>query len=180
MPAPAKIQTEPGLVRWILEVSLGCSLGLLLVYAVINRRLLPAARPPGLQVVRPKDQAPETPYSVSDDRVERELRTVISSQLSDFRKGDYPEAYDLAASSLKSQVPLPAFERMVKKLYPVIAQSDSARFGVMLDNGRFALANVTVVGATGRVLHYEYALQRERYGWKIAGVAEVKISGVTL
>jgi hypothetical protein len=182
MPVPNQTQSGPALVRWILVVTLGCSLGLLLVYAVINSRFYPA-RPRGLQIVRRMAEvtpAAEQRYNVSEETVEKELRTVIESQLSAFRQDDYPEAYKFAASAMRSQVPLPAFERMVRRAYPEIAQSESAHFGMMLDNGRFALVNVTITGATGRSLHYEYALQREHYGWKIAGVSEVKKTGEML
>jgi hypothetical protein len=68
---------------------------------------------------------------------------------------------------------------MVKGNYPLIAQNRAAQFGVVLDNGDHALVNVTIIGG-GQTRHYQYLLQREKAGWRIAGVAEVKAVGTMI
>jgi hypothetical protein len=163
-------------VRWTMVVTLGGSLGLLLFLAVsYTRNFMNPEGAPGLggspQIV---------PFKLTERAVEKELREVIESQLSAFREGDYPTAYNYAASGLKAQITLPAFERMVKTSYPVIAQSRSAEFGVSLDNGHQALVNVTIVGRSGRARHYQYILEREGSIWRIFGVKEVRPEGTTV
>ena len=78
---------------------------------------------------------------------------------------------------MRAKVSLPAFERMVKHGYPALAHSQSAQFGMVLDNGDTAVANVTIVAVGGEVRHYQYLLQHELNGWKIFGVTEVKPAG---
>jgi hypothetical protein len=174
----AKPRPKTGLVRWISVVTLGCGLGLLLVFVVLAMRVVPG-KVQGVRVsYRPR--ASENPFNLSDDSVEKELTQVIQSQLTAFRNDDYPQAYGFAATPLKAQVPLPAFERMVRNGYPLIAHSRSAQFGVVLDNGHLAVVNATISGASGRARHYQYILQRERTGWKISGVTEVHPSGTTI
>ena len=163
-------------VRWTMVLMLGGSLGILLFLAVsYTRNFMNPDGPPGWG-----GSAQIAPFKLTKGAVEKELREVIESQLSAFREGDYPAAYNYAASGLKAQVTLPAFEQMVKTSYPVIAQSRSAEFGVSLDNGRQALVNVTVRGRAGRTRHYQYILEREGSIWRIFGVKEVRPEGMTI
>ena len=169
------------LVRWILVVTLGCSLGLLLVYVVGWFRPMPALPDgaPNIYVIH-KLQAKPLEFRLSETEMESELTQVIEAQLAAFRHDDYPEAYKYAAASIKAQFPLPAFERMVKQGFPLLAQSSSAQFGVVVDNGQQAVVNVVVVGASGRMRHYQYLMQREAAQWRIVGVAEAKSTGMTI
>ena len=177
---PARCNRRSGfnLVRWIMVVTLGCSLGLLIIYAALNTPHL-----------RPKDQTirithrvvlKEPAFQLSEDEIETELRRVIESQLTAFRQDDYARAYNFASSALKTRISLPAFERMVKSGYPFIAKSSAVQFGVILDNGEEALVNATIAGESGALRHYQYLLQRERSGWKIISVTEVKSIGMTI
>lgn len=169
------------LVRWILVVTLGCSLGLLIVY--VFGWLHPIPAPPNNEpniYVRHKLESKPAEFLLSETNVETELREVIQAQLTAFRKDDYPEAYKYAASSIKEHFPLPAFERMVKQGYPLIAQSSTVQFGVVVDNGKQAVVNVVVAGENGRTRHYQYLMQREEAGWRIGGVTEARSSGTTI
>lgn len=172
------MKSDLKLVRWIMVVTLGCSLGLLLVFIVLSTR--PAAQPlAATQIVRHMG-VNQPPLQISEGNIEQDIRGVIESQLAAFREDDYPRAFTFAAATLRAQMTLPTFERMVKAGYPLIAQSKSVQFGVMLDNGDHALVDVIVAGEGGQMRHYQYILQRERLGWKIAGVTEVKPSGTTI
>jgi hypothetical protein len=169
------------LVRWILVITLGCSLGLLLVYVVGWFRPMPTPTDGGPNIyVTHKLESKPPEFRLSETEIESELRQVIEAQLAAFRQDDYPEAYKYAATSIKAQFPLPAFERMVKQGFPSIAQSTSAQFGVVVDNGKQAVVNVAVVGASGRTRHYQYLMQREGAGWRIFGVTEVKSTGTAI
>jgi hypothetical protein len=122
----------------------------------------------------------DPPFGVSEEPVRAELLNVVDSQLTAFREDDYPKAYTFAASSLRAQLPLPAFEHMVKAGYHFITQSRSAQFGIILDNGDAAVVNVAISNHSGRVRQYQYLLQRERTGWKIFAVSQIKASGTTI
>jgi hypothetical protein len=115
----------------------------------------------------------------SSDAVKQELTGVIESQLAAFRTNDYAKAFTHAAEGIKSMFDLKAFESMVRNGYPVIANSKSATFGVILDDGNQAVVNVTVKGADARgtTVNYQYLLIREKREWKINGVAEAKKAG---
>jgi hypothetical protein len=170
------------LVRWILVVTLGCSLGLLVVLMGLSLRSLThkdADTDEPLAEMHFKGR-PETPFEVSDDAIQAELRAVIESQLSAFREDDYPKAYTFAGAGLKTKMPLPVFERMIKTSYLFLAKSRSAQYGAILDNGEQAVVNVGIMGATGHVRHYRYILQREGGDWKVYGASEIAYAGMTI
>jgi Domain of unknown function (DUF4864) len=163
------------LVRWLMVVLLGCGLGLLFVHV-------------SLWLVVPRVEEGGTrgsvavwlaagPARLSEEAVRNELIQVIQGQLLAFRKDDYAKAYKYAASTIREQVPLPAFERMVRNGFPVIARSTSAQFGMVLDNGYEAVVNVGIVSENGRTIYYRYYLRQERVGWKITGVMRVPFQG---
>ena len=106
------------------------------------------------------------------DAVKKEITSVVESQLAAFRTNDFKTAYTFAASGIKEQFPLAAFEGMVKNGYPVIAQSQSATFGVTLDDGEQAVVNVVIKGKSGKLGRFQYILIREGKQWKITGVTE--------
>ncbi len=173
------MKAASNVVRWILVVTLGCSLGLLLVFITLNLRPVRRYRAGNIYAVH-RVPVHEPGFRLTDEELEKDLTDVIQAQLAAFRNDDYPKAYHYAASGLKAQLPLPAFERMVKHLYPVIAQSRSAQFGVSLDNGEQAVVNVGILGESGHFRHYRYLLQLENSGWKIYGVTEVKSTSITI
>jgi len=178
-PGQSNGNSGSNLVRWILVVTLGCSLGLLFIYAVLSTGTL-SRRQEIPVVVRVIPQVREAEFKPSEDAVGEELTRIIKAQLAAFRKDDYPEAYRYAATGLKEQVPLPAFERMVKNGFPVIAQSRAVQFGVIIDNGEQAVVNAVIEDKSDRERHYQYSLLREPAGWKISGVSEVRPTGTTL
>ena len=155
-------------------VLLGCGLGLLFVFISLSFVTFPADRH-GLH----SGALPAPRFQISEDSRAKELTQVIESQLSAFRNDDYSKAYKYAASALTAQMSLPAFERMVKAGYPIIARSRSAAFGVIFDNGEQAVVNVGIMGASGQIHHFKYLMEREHAGWKIRGVTEVRFEGTT-
>jgi Domain of unknown function (DUF4864) len=167
------------LVRWILVVTLGCSLGLLYIYAVVSVRTVRPNVTRNIYIANRLSQ-PDRGFKLSEDSLGKDLTEVIEQQLAAFRQNDFPKAYQFAAASLKSNLPLPSFERMVRHTYPLIAQSRSAQFGVIVDNGRQALVNVSITGESGQLRHYQYLLQFENGAWRIFGVTEVKSLGITI
>ena len=158
-------------LRWLILAMLGCALGLLVVFAgLYHAAMQERENLPFQHITR---RSPEPPVRLSDESVRNELIQVIQSQLAAFRKDDYPRAYNYAASSIHDQVPLPAFERMVRTGFPVIARSTAAEFGIVLDNGRDAVVSVGIVGDSGKIISYRYQLRFERSEWKISGVVRV-------
>ncbi|MDB6019568.1 MAG: hypothetical protein JWR19_4057 [Pedosphaera sp.] len=163
-------------IRWLTVVVMGVTLGLLYVswrVSLIH---------PGVGEGRRSaaQQFSMAPVKLSEASVRKELIQVIESQLSAFRKNDYPKAYHYAAASVQEQMPLPAFERMVRTGFPVIARSSSAEFGVTVDNGEEALVNVGIISEAGKTIRYQYFLKHERAGWKINGVTRIRFEGTNV
>jgi hypothetical protein len=113
------------------------------------------------------------PIHPSQDRIRVELIAVVESQLAAFREDDFTKAYHHASASIKKRFPLPAFQQMVKRQYPVIAQSKAALFGVILDNGDEAIVNVRIEAERESTADYRYLMKRENAEWKIQGVVQV-------
>jgi hypothetical protein len=171
--APPATAPKPGSKarRWLKLGLLG--VGLAGIYIAFNLSLLtvPVAGPP----IKPKSAPNEVnlgAFKLTDDKLQKQLVLVIQSQLAAFRQEDYSAAYAFAAADFKAQVPLAAFERLVKAAFPQIARSRSAEYGIILDNGEDARVEVTIVGESGTRIHYQYVLHREHGGWKIGGVNE--------
>jgi hypothetical protein len=175
MQEPATKKPGFNLVRWIMVVTLGCSLGLLYVFTILSTRTLNRDTD-DFAPVQVFSQ-PEAPLKLSAEKLQHELTRVIEAQLAAFRHDDYPLAYTYACAPMRAKVSLPAFEHMVRRGYPLLAHSQSAQFGMVLDNGEAAVANVTITGMSGEVRHFQYLLQHELSGWKIFGVTEVKPAG---
>ncbi|MDB6111840.1 MAG: hypothetical protein JWR69_3590 [Pedosphaera sp.] len=162
-------------VRWLKIVMLGCILGLLFVFWRVS--LIVPRDGNERSRARMSKLAPMPQGRLSDEAVRKELIEVIQSQLSAFRKHDYSKAYKYAASDIQSQVSLPAFERMVREGFPLLVRSSAVEFGVILDNGSQALVNVSLLSDSGRLIHYQYSLRRERAGWRITGVVRKPFEG---
>jgi hypothetical protein len=110
----------------------------------------------------------------STPEMKEKLHAVISGQLAAFRKDDFAGAYKFAASGIREQFPLAAFEAMVKSTYPSIAKSTDAVFGLTLDDGEKAVVNVRVVGPKEDSVSYQYLLQRDGEEWRIGGVFKLR------
>ena len=162
-----------GFLRWLKVVLFGSALGLFFVLAnLILWSFFPSANP-----LRHVQSGP--PFRLSAGPVKQQLLFVIGSQLSAFRRDDYPAAYAFADSAMRSQISPATFEHLVKTSYPAIARSHAASFGIILDNGFEALVNVRITTRSGRNLRYRYFLHRESSGWKISGVIRVQAEGTT-
>ncbi len=153
-------------------VTLGCSLELLFVYLVLSARTYYPDTIQTTTIVRRAAFRRAALESPARPRLRRKCSASSSTQLSAFREDDYPKAYEFASSTIRANMPLPAFERMVKSLYPLIAQSSDVQFGVILDNGDHALVNVTVIGTGARSRsHYQiiHPGSRTQPDWKDFG-----------
>jgi hypothetical protein len=172
------MNTQSTSIRWLTVVVLGCLLGLVFSF---TGTLFYHPKPPSPDALSVSDgRRPSVPAKLSEDGVRKELIGVIQSQLAAFRKDDYPKAYHYAASNIRDSLSLPVFERMVRRAYPVIAQSSGAQFGVIVDNGDEAVVDVLIEGGPGREAQYQYFLTRELTGWKISGVARKPAAGLLI
>ncbi len=158
------------LVRWLKVVALGCVLGLMFAFLGSVLRVFPG--------MGGKQTPP--PFKLSEDSLKQELRQVIESQLSAFRRDDYRKAFNYADAAIHGQMSVRTFERMVRTAYPDIARSRSATFGVIFDNGEMAVVNLGITDQSGRTLHYQYVLIQEKGGWRISGVTRVKLGGTVV
>jgi hypothetical protein len=116
------------------------------------------------------------PLKRSRAEIRREVLAVIEGQFSAFQDGDYARARAFAAPGIQQQFDVAAFERMVKDGYPVIAYWRTVHFGDVEDNGREAVALVSVRGRRGQTRFFRYLLVREGGQWRINGVVEVQVS----
>jgi len=121
--------------------------------------------------------AAETKLKPSSETVKKELTDVIESQLAAFRHNDYQNAYSFAAADIQKQFSRNAFEKMVKNDYPVIANSKSVRFGLIMDDGKEAVVIANIRGNGKQSAQYQYRLLFQDSKWRINGVFEVKSKG---
>jgi Domain of unknown function (DUF4864) len=112
----------------------------------------------------------QTEAKPSSQAMKEKLQAAIRGQLECFRKDDFAGAYRFAATGVREQFPLAAFEKMVREGYPVIASSEEAVFGLTLDDGENAVVNVRVVGKNKDSVSYQYLMERDREDWRISGV----------
>ena len=110
--------------------------------------------------------------SPSTAPMKEKLHSVIRQQLEAFRRNDFAGAYKFAAQGIKDQFPAAEFEAMVKKGYPLIAESTDVIFGITLDDGDRAVVNVQVIGKGKTSGMFQYLLERNGTEWRIAGVFE--------
>lgn len=113
------------------------------------------------------------PFQPSQAQVRRQVVNVIEGQFKALRDGDYARARSFAATALQAQFNVPAFERMVKEGYPVIAFWRALSVEAVQDNGREAVVEVFVQSQRGRFHRFRYWLLREETGWRINGVLEM-------
>jgi len=105
----------------------------------------------------------------STAEVRQEVIAAIAAQLAAFRAGDIPQAYRLAALTLREQMPLRAFASIVQQNYPEIWGNARSEFGIVRDNGNHATVVVHVAGDAGDA-GFDYVLVNERGGWRIGSV----------
>ena len=168
-PAGPTAKPAPKVRRWLKVIFLGVFLGAVYIAYNLSLVTIPQLGPPSRTELLERET---TPFKLADEKLQQQVIKVIGGQLAAFRQEDYPAAYAFAAADFKAQVTLAAFERLVKTGFPQIARSRSAEYGIILENGREAEAEVTIVGETGTRIHYQYILRREHGEWKIGGVNE--------
>jgi len=164
------MRREFDFMRWVKVALMGCILGVVFAFVGASLRTLPAF---GGRPVEP-------PLALSEDAREQELIRVIDSQLSALRGNDYTKAFYFADSNFKAQMNVRGFERMVKTGFPALVRSRSAVYGVIMDNGEQAVVNVGIKASSGKTLHFQYLLRKEKTGWKISGVNPVKMEGMVV
>lgn len=114
-------------------------------------------------------RAAEPAMPASKPEVRKEIIAVIEAQLAAFRKGDAARAHTHASAELRAQKPLRAFTAIVRESYPEIWANTRAEFGIVRDDGARAAVTVQVYSKAGDA-GYDYALVREKAGWRIHGV----------
>jgi len=125
-------------------------------------------------LVRAGEMNPSTPS------MKETLHSVIRQQLEAFRRKDFDGAYKFAAKGIKDQFPATDFETMVRKGYPLIAESTDAVFGITLDDGERAVVSVRVIGKEKQSASFQYLLERNGSDWRIAGVFEQEEKSETI
>lgn len=111
----------------------------------------------------------------SKPAVKKEIVAVIDAQLAAFRKGDTDAAYSFSSQRLRRRNPLRNFVAIVKSGYPEIWANVSAEYGIVRDDGETATVLVHVKSKDSEA-SYDYRLEKERAGWRIAGVIPHEVS----
>jgi ABC-type transporter MlaC component len=95
----------------------------------------------------------------------------IFSQLEAFRRNDYDAAYAFASAEIRHLFDRGAFEQMVKRGYPEIAESTRAHVAdTQIAPDGHVYIRLKIRGANGRHVEAVYEMVREAGGWKINGV----------
>ena len=95
----------------------------------------------------------------------------VVRQLEAFRRGDFDAAFTFASGLIQAQFDRQAFETMVRRGYPEIAQSTFAAVTkTELESPGLAYVTVKIRGANGQAIEALYEMIWED-GWRINGVA---------
>jgi hypothetical protein len=95
----------------------------------------------------------------------------IFRQLEAFRNNDYDAAYAFASAQIRGLFDRGAFEQMVRRGYPEIAESTGARIAdTQLAPDGHAYIRLKIRGANGQHVEAVYEMVREDGAWKINGV----------
>jgi hypothetical protein len=92
-------------------------------------------------------------------------------QLGAFRRNDYDAAYAFASAEIRRLFDRRAFEQMVKRGYPEIAESTRARVAdtQLVPDGHVYI-RLKIRGANGHHIEAVYEMVHEGGAWKINGV----------
>ena len=110
---------------------------------------------------------------------ERQVGTVIESQLEAIRAGDFALAFTFAAKSFHDRFDAETFGIMVRNGYPKLVESVSSTVLEFKRNGDQASVLMRIAGRRGPPAFFRYELVREDRGWRIAGVSEVDAPYIT-
>jgi Domain of unknown function (DUF4864) len=92
-------------------------------------------------------------------------------QLEAFRRNDYDAAYAFASAEIRRLFDRRAFEQMVRRGYPEIAESTRARIAdSQLAPDGHAYIRLKIRGANGQHVEAVYEMIQEGRAWKINGV----------
>ena len=115
--------------------------------------------------------AAEPEMRLSSKKVREEVRMVVGAQLAALRAGDFPDAYEYAASGIKARFDQEVFAAMIRRGYPGLLVAATAQLGLVRDrNGELAEVTVSVVDRQKRTVVYLYHLVWEEGRWRISGV----------
>jgi hypothetical protein len=114
------------------------------------------------------------PLQPSTPAVKSALTKVITQQLQALHSGDYAKAYTFASSGIRTLVPPPLFESMIKANYAVLINPARTDFGAAIDDGDEGVVFVQVTDAKGGRILFRYVLKSEPDGWKINGVEQAE------
>ena len=109
------------------------------------------------------------------DTVAAAITSTVKQQMEAIRDGDYDRAYSFAAPGLQRGSDRKRFEAMIRRDYPVVAENTGFSLGDIMHDDDSAAVNVAVSDATGRVVYYQYRLGLEKDGWRVQGVAPLRI-----
>ncbi|MGH7334634.1 MAG: DUF4864 domain-containing protein [Candidatus Rokuibacteriota bacterium] len=103
--------------------------------------------------------------------LERTAAEPIFWQLEAFRRNDYDAAYAFASAEIRGLFDRRAFEEMVRRGYPEIAESTRARVaGAQLAPDGHVYIRLQIRGANGQHVEAVYEMVHEGGAWRINGV----------
>ena len=120
--------------------------------------------------------AQATTFTAAD---EKNVRTVIESQLAAFAKDDAVKAFSYAAPGIREAIgTADAFLTMVRKDYPVVYRPASVTFLKADGKGDEVVQRVQMLDTSGNSYLAVYSLQRQKGNvWRITGCAVVENKG---
>jgi hypothetical protein len=121
----------------------------------------------GLLLLQVSAADPKVPLSKPE--VRRQIVATIEAQMKAFRAGDWPAAYRCASKTFRSQIPPERFFTLMTERYPLVCKNTGADIGLPRDDGKNASVRVRVVGPNGASADYQYLLEKDADGWRIAG-----------
>jgi hypothetical protein len=120
-----------------------------------------------LLLLRVSAADPQVPLSKPE--VRRQIGATIEEQMTAFRAGDWAAAYRCASKTFRSQIPPERFYTLMTERYPLVCKNCRADIGLPRDDGKNASVRVRVVGPKGASADYQYLLEKDADGWRIAG-----------
>ena len=100
----------------------------------------------------------------------KELFSVVTRQLTDFRTANFKSAYDRSALGIQRKFSPVQFESMVRQNYSAMTEAGEIEFGGARVYGTTALAQVFLTAPDGSAHIFVYSFSAEDGGWKIDGV----------
>ncbi|MEO7934559.1 MAG: DUF4864 domain-containing protein [Chthoniobacterales bacterium] len=134
---------------WLSGAALGVAAGFLSIWILRSEKVIAVLVPP------------ENP---------RELYSLAESQISAFRRNDFPTAYTYAASGIRQKFPLDQFSEMVRKTYPHLTRSGRLNFGQTQFAANVRASAMIYVSNGRESVPMIYTFVKEQGKWKIEGV----------